>query len=157
MASAPLPERSREYGIGKEIAGKVYVHRQYEQVFGADMVHAKQHIPPGFDYDIVKYNRRRQCYSFIQSKNFNTADEPTVGDSLLVRADGTTRSLKRKVDPMVYHHKWLFVDDDYTGFNVEESKQRSRKWLALSGIDRSRIGRHSYWTQHVLPKLEITD
>ncbi len=56
-------------------------------------------------------------------------------------------------DPYIYHHKWLFVPDDYTGFNVAESKARSEQWIALSGVDRSRIGRLSFWEQNVVPRL----
>jgi hypothetical protein len=51
------------------------------------------------------------------------------------------------------HHKRLFVADDYDGFDVEASKQRSRKWLALDGIDFRRIGKKSFWEQSVVPRL----
>jgi hypothetical protein len=45
------------------------------------------------------------------------------------------------------------VADDYEGFDVEESKQRSRRQLSLEGVDRRRIGRRSYWVEKVLPRL----
>jgi hypothetical protein len=57
-------------------------------------------------------------------------------------------------DPYIYHHKWLFVKDDYSEFDVEESKRRSLAWLVLDGIDKKRIGRLSYWTAHVVPRIE---
>jgi len=56
-------------------------------------------------------------------------------------------------DPYIYHHKWLFVADDYGGFDVDESKRRSLAWMSLPDIDKSRIGRKSYWEDHVLPRL----
>jgi len=33
-------------------------------------------------------------------------------------------------DPLIYHDKWLFVADDYAGFDVAASKRRSAAWLA---------------------------
>jgi hypothetical protein len=77
-----------------------------------------------------------------------------VGDSILVRQDGTTRHLRQPKDPYVYHHKWLFVADDYTGFDVRESKARSRAWMQLADVDRSRIGKKSYWREKVVPRLQ---
>ena len=56
-------------------------------------------------------------------------------------------------DPFIYHHKWLFVKDDYDGFDVEESKTRSRAWMALTDIDRTRIGKKSYWEGTVVQRL----
>ena len=57
-------------------------------------------------------------------------------------------------DPYIYHHKWLFVTDDYSGFNVEASKERSRLWLGLDGVDKKRSGRKSYWVNNVLPRIQ---
>jgi len=68
--------------------------------------------------------------------------------------DGTFLFLKQAAGPYLYHHKWLMVGDEYTGFDLPESQRRSLAWVALDGIDRSRIGRKSYWTSVVLPQLE---
>jgi hypothetical protein len=57
------------------------------------------------------------------------------------------------VDPYIYHHKWLFVDDDYRGFDTEQSKARSQQWITLGDVDRARIGRQSYWQEQVVPRL----
>jgi hypothetical protein len=43
--------------------------------------------------------------------------------------------------------------DDYVGFDVELSKTRSRQWIALGNVDRSRIGRKSYWEEQVVPRI----
>lgn len=45
------------------------------------------------------------------------------------------------------------MEDDYSGFDVEESKRRSAAWLALPNVDKSRIGRSSYWQTHVVPRV----
>ena len=51
-------------------------------------------------------------------------------DSLLVASD-----------PFIYYHKWLFVADDYPGYDVAKSAARSR------------IGNKSYWEHFVVPRL----
>lgn len=149
-----LPQRSRRYGVGKEIAGKAYLHRRYEDVLGKPIEDAKRHLPEDFAYDVVKLDKRTGTVSFIQSPDFDTADEPTVGTLITVKPDGSVTRRGQLADPQIYHHKWLFVADDYDGFDIEASKERSRQWTALDGIDRSCIGRRSYWEQHVVPRLE---
>jgi len=39
-----LPKRSSRYGIGKEIGGAVYLHRDYEHLAGADPAGEGQNI-----------------------------------------------------------------------------------------------------------------
>ena len=150
-----LPSRSRHLAIGKEIGGCIYVHRTYEHLLPkSDLEAAQAALPSKFSYQVVKYNLRSRNFSFVNSPDFDTAPEPTVGESRLVRGDGTSRRRAPQSDPEIYHHKWLFVADDYTGFDVEAGKERSRSWINLPGIDRRRIGRKSYWEKHVLPRLE---
>ena len=60
---------------------------------------------------------------------------------------GNVRRRKQPRDPEINHHKWLFVEDDYEGFGVEASQQRSITWSALDDVDRSRIGKASYWNK----------
>jgi len=148
-----LPARSRRYGVGKEIGGSVYVHRQYEERLGPGVVWAKQLLPRDCVYDVVKYNRRTRAVSFIQCPQFDVEPEPSIAGVLTVRADGTLQRRAVPSDPPIYHHKWLFVDDDYLGFDVEESRRRSIAWLALPDVDKSRIGRKSYWLTFVVPRM----
>ena len=152
-ANASLPKRSKLYGVGKEIGGNVYVHQVYESVFGECVEVACKHLPKDFDFTVVKLNLATKAVTFISSPDFDTADEPIVGRFILVRADGTTLDRKQLADPYIYHHKWLMVMDDYTEFDVEQSKQRSLQWLALNDVDKSRIGRKSFWDEHVLPRM----
>jgi hypothetical protein len=149
----PLPKRSKRYGVGKEIGGAVYVHRRYEHVFGPAVEEARRHLPPDFSYAVVKMNLATKAFSFVEVADFDTAPEPTIGTVLAVRTDGSCRRMQPPIDPFIYHHKWLFVADDYDGFDVEESKSRSRAWLALTDVDRTRIGKRSYWQSNVVPRL----
>jgi hypothetical protein len=152
-----LPRRSSKYRVGKEIAGKVYVHRDYANRLGNVVSEAATRLPAGSEYNVVKYDTRSGTVSFIASPDFDCAEEPTVGDAITVRHDGTTRRRSTSGDPRIYHHKWLFVDDDYSGFDVEASKERSAIWLALDNVDKSRIGTKSYWYKHVVPRLTSSD
>jgi len=150
----PLPRRSKKYGVGKEIGGAVYVHQRYEHVFGSAVEEARGHLPPDFCYTVVKLNLANKSFSFIAVADFDTAPEPTIGTVITVSTDGSCRRIQPPEDPYIYHHKWLFVADDYDGFDVEESKARSRAWMTLANIDRTRIGKKSYWQEKVTPKLD---
>ena len=149
-----LPRRSAKFGVGKDIGGAVYVHCSYEDRLGAVVQEAKANLPPDFQYHVVKYNYRTGAVSFVQCPNFDDAPEPTVGDIVTVSPEGTVLRRTQPLDPEIYHHKWLFVDDNYTGFDVQESKRRSAVCLNLTGVDRRRIGRKSYWESHVVPRIE---
>ena len=75
-----------------------------------------------------------------------------MGDAYKVTEDGRITLTRQKTIPQIYHHKWLFVKDDYKGFDVEESKKRSIKWLSVSDkINMSKIGYKNYWENEVLP------
>ena len=132
----------------------MYVHRSYEDRLGPVVQIAKTKLPPTFRYNVVKYNYRTRNVSFVQCDDFDVAPEPTVGDIVTIDNEGNVRLRPRARDPEVYHHKWLFVADDYQGFDVQESKRRSAAWLQLDGVDRRRIGRKSYWETHVVPRID---
>lgn len=151
-----LPERARKYGVGKDIGGAVYVHKTYEDVLPDAVAKAKQALPENYDYQIVKYDKNTGDVSFIQSPDFDTAAEPMVGDGMLVKADGTRKALKNpKDDPWIYHHKWLFVGDDYPGFDVAAARQHSTEWMQKPGIDYSRIGKRSTWEKTIHEASEV--
>ena len=151
-----LPKRSPRFGVGKEIGGAVYMHRDYEERLGTVLAAAKGKFDGGFVYQVVKYNYRSGAISFVACLDFDTAPEPTVGEIVTVAADGSLRRRRQPRDPEIYHHKWLFVADDYPGFDIEASRRRSLDWMRLGGVDRKRIGRRSYWQQNVLPRLKAS-
>ena len=152
--AAELPTRSRRYGVGKEIGYATYVHREYEHLLGDTVAWAKRHLPEHFSYTVVKLNGRTDAVSFIDCPGFDCEDEPVITAIIVVSADATVQRRSLPADPYIYHHKWLFVADDYLGFDVAASKERSRQWIGLGGVDRSRIGRLSYWQEVVVPRLD---
>jgi hypothetical protein len=153
-------KRSKKYSVGKSIGPNTWVHKQYEGVFPKKfLLAAKKSIPKDFDYTVVKYNNKTNAVSFIQSPDFDTASEPLVGN--VVRVCGSdVKSISVSKNPMIYHHKWLMVQDSYKGFQVEESKDRSAFWKSIVGVNRevsNRIGRRDYWLREVVPKLVSED
>jgi hypothetical protein len=150
---ASLPTRCKKYSVGKEIGGAVYVHRKYEGYLPRIVKEASTYLPLDFDYTVVKYVEKEASVSFVCSPDFDVVDEPIVGDIVRVAADGSKKTFLRQSDPYIYHHKWLFVLDDYEGFDTRKSKTRSIRWLLLDGIDMKRIGRMSFWKTEVVPRI----
>ena len=130
-----------------------YVHHQYEDLLGGTVEWAKRHLPEHYEYTVVKLNQRNDSDSFIYCPAFDAEHEPAIAAIIVVSADGTAQRRTTPSDPYIYHHKRLFVADDYQGFDVEQSKARSQQWIALGNVDRSRIGRKSYWEEHIVPQL----
>lgn len=156
MLSKPnvsLPKRCAKQGVGKRIGGAVYVHRQYEKVLGEGLVTAKASLPSGFDYTVIKHNELNGNWSFIHCPDFDKAEEPSTGKYAVIHPDGTIKLQPALADPYIYHHKWMFVADDYQGFDVTKSQQRSVAWMSLDGVDKSLIGKASYWNNQVVPRL----
>jgi hypothetical protein len=125
-----LPRRYKN-NVGKAINGDVYVHRQYANIVvpGKEYRKAISLVPKSLRFNIVKYNIKSGVISFIHSPDFDTASEPLVKASFVVKPDGSTRMIKSGQNEPIYHHKWLFVKDDYKGFDVQQSKDRSKSWL----------------------------
>lgn len=151
--SYDVPGRYHKTGVGKYIGGNLYVHKNYTDVFDSSYTTALdtlQKNAPDFKFDIVKHNQEKNTYSFISSPDFDTKDEPTVGDSILVDNKGNLKLTKQKKDPQIYHHKWNFVKNDYSGFNVAQSVERSIAWKSVLGKNKqlsSKIGTSGFWEQ----------
>lgn len=146
--------------VGKVVGDCVYVHKSAlkRSAVPAEVVEARaESLPPDFDYQIIKWNRRSGDVSFIKSPDWDSASEPTVGDSVKVDAQGQSKLRRANPDnPQIYHHKYQFVDASYGGFNVAESRRHAEEWERLQP-DKSRIGYKKYWDQEVVPKLLAPD
>lgn len=100
------------------------------------------------DYTIIKIDSKNKSVSFIECEDFDTANEPTVGDAYKITLDGECKITKKKKNPQIYHHKWSFVNINYTGFDYKESVRRSYEWgEKLKGVNKSKIGYKDYWVQ----------
>ena len=134
---------------GKKIGNCIYIHRQYRgEIVPPDVWHHALTVLDGEPdgYTGIRYNRKTRELTFQWSPDFDTNPEPTLGRSLSVRPDGTVKKTYPQKDPMIWHHKWLWVKDDYSGFDVEESKARSKQWEShVTKNEKRRIGRESFW------------
>ena len=54
---------------------------------------------------------------------------------------------KRPKKQQVYHNKWQFVSEDYKGFDIEKSKERTKQWNSIPNIKKlkCKIGYKDYW------------
>lgn len=151
----------RNSPVGKRMGSAVWAHAIY----------AAHVVPNGLlaavpalasEYGIVptvlRYDQKTGALCLIECPKFDVEDEPVIGRTLLI-SGGDTRSVKLTEpsnNPLIYHHKWMFVMDDYEEFDVAQSKLRSLWWKSQMGSDRalsSRIGRLSFW-QSWLTTLE---
>ena len=154
LKKASALKREKKYGVGKTIGGFTYVHSNYEDVLPERVKEAKEKIPSDFPYNIIKYNNKTSDVYFIHSPDFDIANEPIVGDSWFVSNDNKIVKHNKAYSNKLYHHKWLFVKEDYPFFNVELAKSRSETWLSIPGIDKNKIGHKKYWEDIVIPKIQ---
>jgi hypothetical protein len=142
-----------KYGVGKLIGGYLYLHRNYVGELPNDMGHkvaqAEQALN-GFRYNVLKIGVNSNVVSFINSKDFDTAPEPTVGEYTSVDVDKDTE--RTGTSNAIWHHKWLWVKDDYKGFDTDDSFERSEKYLKMD-IDFSRIGNKKFWEDNYATRI----
>jgi hypothetical protein len=149
----PMPDK--QLGVGKRVGYDYYVHKSAEDVVPNDVLSKAKEKIGDFEYDIVKYNNKDNSISFIESPDFDVVDEPTVGKSIKVSADGQI-SGPRKGGVTVYHHKWNMVRPDYIGFDYQDAIERSVRWTQMlegTGINRNKIGNKNYWETVIIPML----
>jgi hypothetical protein len=153
LKSLGLKRTNKFGGIGKEMGSDIYLHRKYEHTLPQELLAAaKSKLTPDYGYTAVKYNPKTGTFSFIKSNDFDSNPEPSVNGGVTVKADGTSKPFGDA--GWIWHHKWMWVADDYDGFDVEESKKRSLQWSSLQGISKARIGQRRYWEQNVLPLIK---
>ena len=159
-----------KYPVGKKMGNQNYVHKQYVQdmPYSKAVQKAEQSLPKGFDYQVVKYDNKTGDVSFIKSADFDTATEPHIDGFFNVKPDGKVNQKNySKGKRPIYHHKWQMVDDNYSGFDVNESKGRSKFWADEVGkgreqtpeykgtvYDQNRYGQESVWNEMPFNKAE---
>lgn len=126
-------KRSSKYRVGKEIGGDIYFHKLYaELIVPSDILEPalrtlrREYPYPEFTYNCMRYSPKTGAISFQEAPDFDTAREPMVGDYITVFPDG---SIKTGHSNYIWHHKWIWVQNDYPGFDVSESWEWSRQWL----------------------------
>lgn len=123
-----------KYGVGKEIGGQIYFQKDYwDMVIPQDeyeeAIDMLEEVYPDFEYNCLRYDPKKRQISFQEAPDFDTAREPIVGDYITV--DLINGKVSKGHSNYIWHHKWLWVTNDYTGFNVAESWNWSREWLSV--------------------------
>lgn len=147
-------ERAKEFSLGKKMSNYIWVHKNYiEEILPVDISFFKESL----DFDVVRINTKNlNEISFIKVEDFDKQNEPIIQKSYTVKDINQPEEIKvleSGNNPLIYHHKWLMVKDDYTGFDVAESKIRSLVWKKELGINKeisSQIGRLNFWNQWLL-------
>lgn len=146
---APAPKKRKV----KKIGGAIYIHRsnvdsldeiEFEKIWNRLYFLANSDYPCN-SYDVIKI--KDDIVSFIEVEGWDELREPIVGNSYAVKPDGTIKlTPKRKNNPQIYHHKWMFVSEDYNGFDVEKEKEWSKRWQSIvpKGLSAS-LGSRNNW------------
>lgn len=123
---------NRYQSVGKRVGFQIYVHKNYmEDVIPAFildqalMILKRTH--PKFKYNSVMYNTMTGDVRFDEAPDFDTAREPHVGDMVKVDKHGNVTTGH---SDNIWHHKWMWVKDDYQGFDIEKNREWSKHWLS---------------------------
>jgi hypothetical protein len=119
--------------VGKYINGKLYFHKQYaEELLTSDQLEIVSYMDSiiPFDYNCITLNMKSNTLSLVEAPDFDTAREPVVGRIFYQAAEESTNRISNFYTN-IWHHKWLWVKNDYEGFDVRESWEWSKKWLSV--------------------------
>lgn len=151
---------ARNSPVGKRIGDKLYVHRDYahlvtpprgknanwdvsaqEMLRGAEQLAAQE----GFEFNCVVFDRLDPAIMRLdQVPGFDTQREPVVGEYMWVypvafdnpnpgpygREHCPQEVFSRNHSSGIWHHKWMWVLDNYDGFDVQSAFEWSRLWLS---------------------------
>ena len=124
-------QRSSKYGVGKVIGGKIYIHKGYaDRIIDKETLEqAAELLPQFFYYNCIMYDPKKQVIRFDEAPDFDTEREPHPGDFIEVNLQ--IKTIRTGHSDFIWHHKWMWVDDNYEGFDVEKSYQWSKEWTQL--------------------------
>ena len=124
---------------GKRMGNYVYIHRNYAHTLdGGESIQKAAAVvvvefPSFMDVcNCVRFDMSTGHVRFDESPNFDYVSEPNVGRYKLVDPY-TERIIGEGRSDFIWHHKWMWVGADYTGFDVLVSEAWSRAWLKKVG------------------------
>ena len=125
-----------KFGVGKQVGSKIYVVKGvYCGIIPTSIYNKAVNILMCNGVDTSVFNTL--CYDFNKPYivRFDTCEgfcmerEPVVGQMFFV--DTETGEVWNKYNQQIYHHKFLWVPEDYEGFDVQASYEWSKHWLSL--------------------------
>ncbi|CAL9956526.1 hypothetical protein VPHD480_0018 [Vibrio phage D480] len=148
-----------KWGVGKDIGGALYLHINYvPEEFKERVAEARTLLSienPTFCPNVVRIDYKKSTIAFYESTEFDHVQEPAAGKMIVVDVAERKVAKARQVN-QIWHHKWLWVGDDYNGFNVSQSYDRSIQWLDHDDIPFTKIGSRKNW-QDWLSSVNLTE
>lgn len=126
------PIKRYKNNVGKHFGTQIYVHKQYaSEVVPSELLTAAANTlkksNPSFKYNSIMFDAKAKIIRFDEAPDFDSAREPHVGNYIIINPDQSIRAGRSN---NIWHHKWLWVKDNYRGFDVNKSKEWSRLWLS---------------------------
>lgn len=122
--------------VGKSIGGKIYAHMDYIHLIipqflldkANELLKKNNLYDEAWSYNCFSFDPVNNIILFEETPDFDIAREPVIGK--LIKVDLNTNTLKQ-IPPkrQIFHHKWLWVDNDYDGFDVEDSWNWSKEYV----------------------------
>ena len=148
-----------KFGVGKQVGSKIYFHKSvHEKIVPQDVwdkamkmaAITKVNSKP-FEFNTVCYDLKNPHIVRLDTcPGFDIEREPIVGISF--KLDTLTYTTEVRVNKQIFHHKWLWVTDDYKGFDVQKSYAWSKYWL--SKVNETASGYFYKW-QEQLEKYNV--
>ena len=145
-----------KFGVGKRVGSKIYVHKDYAlDVVPTEILWDAQDIlhkyEPGASFNCICYDLKQpNIIRFDEAPRFDVDREPYPGVMWTVdtsRIDEGERCYRVGYSDAIWHHKWLWVEQNYQGFDVEESYKWSELWL--SKVDETASGHEHKWKEQL--------
>ena len=125
-----------KFDVGKQVGSKIYFHKSvHDKIVPQDVWNKAMEMVAGTKVNGRQLEFNTACYDLSEPHivrldtclRFDTEREPIVELSFKFN----TRNYKTEVrnNNQIFHHKWLWVDKDYKGFDVKESYEWSKLWL----------------------------
>ena len=145
-----------KYSVGKAIGSKLYVHKDYADMAIPKHIYEKAKellykYEPGLSFNCLCYDTKTpNIIRFDEAPNFDSAREPRPGIMWTVdvsRIHEGERCYRVSYSDAIWHHKWMWVKEDYKGFDVQENYEWSKLWL--SKLDEVASGSQNKWSEQL--------
>ena len=148
-------QRFSKYGVGKKIGNKVWFHSLYKEYCKVENINMPTDIFDIDKYDVIRFDLKTFEIVLIKCDDFFGKKEPCILNTRTYTLNknneyfiSAERNYENNKNKLIYHHKWLFVKDDFPFFNVSESIERSITWKTILGTNKSissKIGYSNFW------------
>lgn len=136
--------------VGKRVGGQLYLHRDYLHLARPELNVATLERRCPFPFRCVMLDADRDLVRLDEALDFDSAREPSPGRMLTLRglSTGALGQATERSSSSIWHHKQLWVQDDYPGFDVDAAWRWSERWLAA--LTETASGSPKVWEQQLM-------